>query len=603
MKGMIFLMNRFKKLSAMAIAFALCLSLAGCAGDTGDNPSPKPSPKPEASGDLQQENTPPADTEIKLEGPAADIVKKLLDTNGIGYEELEVPESDEPEIVYSMSSDPYASIVITEFKSAEDAKKRSECYDKTGGYFSNGEESCIIDYIAPVHFWLYDKYIIQYCSSEGMEYDLLRGVFGEEFAGAGDCYSENPIQPADTYAAIQTVMENHGLEYKKEEVDFDPANEGGIGAVLETDYTVSEGESFNVISFESGEKAGAYLQCFKENGTKWESGDVSFDVDYDAPHHIWLNGNEIITYVSGTGALLEDINALFGSENMGAGYDYFRPTYCEELVSALEKAGFECKPSRGVSSADKLYMYSPLSICYVTTASGETVVLLEFADEPSAADHASRFSHDGTAYTGLEGESTVSINFDRPAPTHFFRKGNIVAEYSTDTGELINVLDSVFGYQFAGPDYKEISAQECKVSAQYIRTNGYFDGQEYPYYVIIRSVKDLERYYEQNKNTYDLEKQEKVYSDTTIGWLDAIEKYDEEYFKVNDLIMIVLEEGSGSIRHEVKSVVKNPDGSFAVEIERDVPEVGTEDMAEWHIIVEPECGKINPLTRVDIALG
>lgn len=592
-------MNRFKKLSAMAIAFALCLSLAGCAGDTGDNPAPKP----EVSGDLQQENTPPADTEIKLEGSAADIVKKLLDTNGIGYEELEVPESDEPEIVYAMTSDPYASIVITEFKSAEDAKKRSECYDKTGSYFSNDEEFCIIDYIAPVHFWLYDKYIIQYCSSVGAEYELLAGTFGEEFAGAGDCYSENPIQPTDTYAAIQTVMENHGLEYKKEEVDFDPANEGGIGAVLETDYTVSEGESFNVISFESEEKAGEYLQCFKENGTKWESGDVSFDVDYDAPHHIWLNGSEIVTYVSGTGALLEDINALFGSEDMGAGYDYFRPTYCEELVSALEKAGFECKPSRGISSADRLYMYSPLSICYVTTVSGETVVLLEFADEPSAADHASRFSHDGTAYTGLEGESTVSINFDRPAPTHFFRKGNIVAEYSTDTGELLDVLDSVFGYQFAGPDYKEISAQECKFSAQYIRTNGYIDGQEYPYYVIIRSVKDLERYYEQNKDIYDLEEQEKVYADTTIGWLDAIEKYDEEYFKANDLIMIVLEEGSGSIRHEVKSVVKNPDGSFAVEIERDVPEVGTDDMAEWHIIVEPECGKINPLTCVDITFS
>ncbi len=70
-----------------------------------------------------------------------------------------------------------------------------------------------------------------------------------------------------------------------------------------------------------------------------------------------------------------------------------------------------------------------------------------------------------------------------------------------------------------------------------------------------------------------------------------------------ELIKPILEEGSGSIRHEVKSVVKNPDGSFAVEIERDVPEVGTDDMAEWHIIVEPECGKINPLTCVDITFS
>ena len=67
--------------------------------------------------------------------------------------------------------------------------------------------------------------------------------------------------------------------------------------------------------------------------------------------------------------------------------------------------------------------------------------------------------------------------------------------------------------------------------------------------------------------------------------------------------MMVLEEGSGSIRHEVKSVIKNPDGSFAVDIKRDVPEIGTDDMAEWHIFLEIDCGKINPLTKVDITIG
>ena len=67
-------------------------------------------------------------------------------------------------------------------------------------------------------------------------------------------------------------------------------------------------------------------------------------------------------------------------------------------------------------------------------------------------------------------------------------------------------------------------------------------------------------------------------------------------------IMIVLAEGSGSNRHEVKSVIKNSDGSFAVDIERKVPGTGTEDMAGWHIILEIECGKINPLTKVDVTV-
>ena len=601
---MILLMNRFKKLSALVIAFALCLSLAGCAGDT----DKKPDPQPEVSKDGSQGVTPPdAGSEIKLEGSANDIVKKILDSNGIGYTELEGTKSDDPDEVgsmsFSMTSDPYAGIYITEFKSADAAKKRSECYDKTGSHYNDGKEYKVIDYIAPVHLWLYDKYIIQYCSSEGAEYSALVGVFGSEFAGAGDCYGDNsPLQPADTYASIQTVMENHDVEYKKEDVTPDSGNQGGIGALSQTDYIISEDEGFIISDFESEEKAAQSIQCFKDNGVRWESDGASVDITYKAPHHIWLNGSQIITYYSQTGELLQDINEYFGKESMGAGYDYYRPDYSSELVAALEKAGYQCSASRGLSSTEKIYMYKPVTICFVSASNGETVYLLEFEDEPSAADHASRFSHDGSAYTGLEGESAVTINFDRPAPTHFFRKGNIVVEYSSESGELLNVLDSVYGYQFAGPDYKEITAQEQKFTAQYIRTDGYIDGQQYPYYVIIRSVEDLNRYYSQNKDLYDLEKQEKVYADTTIGWLDAIEKYDDEYFKANDLIMIVLAEGSGSNRHEVKSVIKNSDGSFAVDIERKVPGTGTEDMAGWHIILEIECGKINPLTKVDVTV-
>ena len=87
-------MNRFKKLSALVIAFALCLSLAGCAGDT----DKKPDPQPEVSKDGSQGVTPPdAGSEIKLEGSANDIVKKILDSNGIGYTELEGTKSDDPD--------------------------------------------------------------------------------------------------------------------------------------------------------------------------------------------------------------------------------------------------------------------------------------------------------------------------------------------------------------------------------------------------------------------------------------------------------------------------------------------------------------------------
>ena len=50
--------------------------------------------------------------------------------------------------------------------------------------------------------------------------------------------------------------------------------------------------------------------------------------------------------------------------------------------------------------------------------------------------------------------------------------------------------------------------------------------------------------------------------------------------------MVLLEEGSGSVRHNVDNVKYGSDGKLYVSIRRDVPEVGTADMAEWHILIE-----------------
>jgi len=120
---------------------------------------------------------------------------------------------------------------------------------------------------------------------------------------------------------------------------------------------------------------------------------------------------------------------------------------------------------------------------------------------------------------------------------------------------------------------------------QYIRTDGYVDGASYPMITVINSAQELNEYYAINRDTYDLDKKEKVYSDTTIGFLDAVDKYDDAYFKDNILVLVLLEEGSGSIRHKVSDVKRN-DNNIEIGIKRIVPEIGTSDMAEWHIMVE-----------------
>ena len=132
--------------------------------------------------------------------------------------------------------------------------------------------------------------------------------------------------------------------------------------------------------------------------------------------------------------------------------------------------------------------------------------------------------------------------------------------------------------------------------AQYIRTNG---GPEdgYPYHTVISSRAELEAYYEAYKDIYSLERRETVYSDSTIGFLDACDKYDNAYFERQNLVLIVLQEGSGSIRHEITDVRRHRIENGALDgwditIDRKVPEAGTEDMAQWHLFLEVQMGDV-----------
>lgn len=119
-------------------------------------------------------------------------------------------------------------------------------------------------------------------------------------------------------------------------------------------------------------------------------------------------------------------------------------------------------------------------------------------------------------------------------------------------------------------------------SAEYLRTDGYTEGAVYPASCVIRSTEELAAYYEANKDKYNLERGAEGSSDK--GFLDAADAYDDEFFQSNVLICVVLEESSGSIRHTVTGVVPSENGT-EVTISREVPEMGTDDMAEWHILI------------------
>ena len=181
---------------------------------------------------------------------------------------------------------------------------------------------------------------------------------------------------------------------------------------------------------------------------------------------------------------------------------------------------------------------------------------------------------------------TVTDMFDVSSPgTYRFITDCLVPDNAEQSTKCELTAEFTLGNSKCPDDSKEVIT-EVEWVAQYIRTNGYQDGAKFPRVKIIKTTKELNEYYNANNRTFDLERKDKVYSDTTIGFLDACDQYDDAFFETNYLMFILLEEGSGSVRHEVFGVTQTTDKKISVCITRDVPEAGTADMAEWHIFLE-----------------
>lgn len=126
------------------------------------------------------------------------------------------------------------------------------------------------------------------------------------------------------------------------------------------------------------------------------------------------------------------------------------------------------------------------------------------------------------------------------------------------------------------------SGEELHV--QYIRTDGYHANSTYPKTITIKSMQELHDYYEHNKNIYNF-KYDSVYQGTDKDFHSVVEQYNEQYFKDNSLLLVLVQEGSGSYQHDVTSIV-DKDDILDINIDTLTPEVFTDDMAEWHIIIE-----------------
>lgn len=102
-------------------------------------------------------------------------------------------------------------------------------------------------------------------------------------------------------------------------------------------------------------------------------------------------------------------------------------------------------------------------------------------------------------------------------------------------------------------------------------------------FTIITSKAELDEYYLNNKDNYNLERNDSEYKP---GFLNACDKYDENWFNDNVLILIPLIENSGSNSHKVSHIEIDPSGNMNIHITRIIPEIGTCDMAGCHVLLE-----------------
>ncbi len=421
--------------------------------------------------------------------------------------------------------------------------------------------------------------------------EVTENTLASEDASVTASVTDDEAVPGSvTVEKVDIVAVFEGV-YSYTERNFDTKSyesNGGTGYTLENDQYV------DIYEYDSEEAAAQAASQFDSSGTTFYYSDGSItDSDFIYPVHFWLNGSNIIFYCSETGEFLQDFNAILGTEFAGAGSDYYRPAYANDLIYALWDAGYSIS-YKYCSDTGRDYLKETISACMLVVSNDEVIYLYEYADEYEALDEASRYSASASFYSGED----YTIGIDYASPTHFFILDNVIVSYGSSSGELLDAISSVYGYQFAGADYDYDGEKSWyatgTVEFDYYTVPAESDGgiAQFPVSVVIRSDDELEAIHDELGLA--------IASNVDTTWALLTAKYTSDWFKSNDLILLILEEPSGSINPYVTDVTRNEDRSYTISINDDYPEVSTADMAYWYVLVEINGTKINPTTGVEV---
>ncbi len=112
--------------------------------------------------------------------------------------------------------------------------------------------------------------------------------------------------------------------------------------------------------------------------------------------------------------------------------------------------------------------------------------------------------------------------------------------------------------------------------AQYVRADVEYT-PHLPYTEVIRSKAEFDAYIERFAVNTSVESFETV-----------SQRYNDNFFILKQLVVCMIEETSGSIRHDIETVNLVNDKDIVISINRNIPEICTDDMALWHIFVETD---------------
>ena len=122
-------------------------------------------------------------------------------------------------------------------------------------------------------------------------------------------------------------------------------------------------------------------------------------------------------------------------------------------------------------------------------------------------------------------------------------------------------------------------------NAQYIFTHArkLFDYEDFPKTRIIGSRAELDEYIAENDENYDFYDKQNWFSDFSVPFSEAVEKYSDEWFETHKLVIILFRESFTNTKcHQVTKVAKDK-----IEIKR-LKNGGDMAICHWHFLVEAD---------------